>query len=109
MSFPAATLLLSSMMAKEHQGVAGSLVNTVVNYSISIALGIAGTIEVHVNNGGTDGSDLLKGYRSAWYLGIGLAGSGAICATIFGITNWRESRKNRTMKEMKEKGHACGG
>ena len=92
MSFPAATLLLSNLMAKEHQGVAGSLVNTVVNYSISIALGIAGTIEVHVDS---TGDDLLKGYRAAWYLGIGLAGSGAICATIFGIENWRKGRNNR--------------
>jgi hypothetical protein len=80
------------MMAKEHQGVAGSLVNTVVNYSISIALGIAGTIEVHVNS---SGDDLLKGYRAAWYLGIGLAGSGAVCAAIFGIDTWRKARKNR--------------
>ncbi|KIN07549.1 hypothetical protein OIDMADRAFT_99662 [Oidiodendron maius Zn] len=94
MSYPAATLLLSNMMPKAHQGVAGSLVNTVINYSISIALGIAGTIEVQINNGGTDPGDLLKGYRSAWYLGIGLAGSGAICAVIFGIDTWRKSRKN---------------
>jgi MFS family permease len=95
MSFPAATLLLSNMMAKEHQGVAGSLVNTVVNYSISIALGIAGTIEVHINNGGTNPIDLLRGYRSAWYLGIGLAGSGAICAILFGIDTWRKYKRNR--------------
>lgn len=91
MSFPAATLLLSNLMAKEDQGVAASLVNTVVNYSISIALGIAGTIEGHENDGG---NDLLKGYRSALYLGIGLSGSGAICAIIFGIDTWRRSMRN---------------
>jgi hypothetical protein len=79
-------------MAKEHQGVAASLVSTIVNYSISIALGISGTIVGHVNDGG---NDLLKGYRSAWYLAIGLGGSGAICATIFGIDTWRKSKKNR--------------
>lgn len=78
-------------MAKEHQGVAGSLVNTVVNYSISIALGIAGTVEAHSNNGG---NDLLKGYRSVWYLGIGLSGSGAVCAVIFGIDTWKKSRRS---------------
>jgi MFS family permease len=91
MSFPAATLLLSNLMAKEHQGVAGSLVNTVVNYSISIALGIAGTVEAHSNS---DGNNLLEGYRSVWYLGIGLSGSGAICAVIFGIDTWRNSRRS---------------
>jgi hypothetical protein len=90
MSFPAATLLLSNAMPKEHQGVAASLVNTLVNYSISIALGIAGTIEGHVNDGGRD---LLKGYRGAWYLGIGLSGSGAIIAVIFGLDTWRKSKR----------------
>ena len=91
MSFPAATLLLSNLMAKEHQGVAASLVNTVVNYSISIGLGIAGTVEGHVNS---DRNDPLKGYRSAWYLGIGLGGLGASCAIVFGIDTWRKSKRN---------------
>ena len=96
MSFPAATLLLSNLMAKEHQGVAGSLVNTVVNYSISIALGISGTIVAHVD---PTGDNLLKGFRSAWYLGIGLAGSGAVCAALFGVDTWRKSRKEQAEPE----------
>lgn len=33
MSFPAATLILSNAVKKEHQGIGASLVNTVVNYS----------------------------------------------------------------------------
>ncbi|KAK6603060.1 Drug resistance protein YOR378W-like 3 [Botrytis cinerea] len=65
MSFPAATILLSDSMHKDHQGLAASLVNTVVNYSISIGLGIAGTVEVQINNGGKNPKDLLKGYRGA--------------------------------------------
>jgi hypothetical protein len=48
MSFPAATVILSNAMPKEHQGLAASLVNTMVNYSISIGLGIAGTVEANV-------------------------------------------------------------
>lgn len=69
MSFPAATLILSNAVSKEHQGVAASLVNTVVNYSISLGLGFAGTVQVHVNNGGKTPEDLLKGYRGAFYMG----------------------------------------
>ena len=49
--------------------MAASLVNTVVNHSISIALGIAGTVDRNVNHGG---NDVLGGYRGAWYFGIGL-------------------------------------
>lgn len=53
-------------MPPEKQGIAASLVATVVYYSQSIGLGIGGTVEVHERNG-----DLLKGYRGASYTGIG--------------------------------------
>lgn len=38
MSFPAGTLIMSNAVEKEHQGVAGSLVSTVVNYSKCVLL-----------------------------------------------------------------------
>lgn len=83
MSFPAATIILSNHVPKRHQGIAASLVTTVVNYSISWGLGIAGTVEVNVNNGGLTDADTLKGYRGAWYTGIGLSGLGALVALAF--------------------------
>ncbi|PVH81462.1 MFS general substrate transporter [Cadophora sp. DSE1049] len=92
MSFPAATILLSDHMRKEHQGVAASLVNTVINYSVSIGLGFAGTIESRVNKGG---EDLLGGYRGAWYMGIGLAGLGICVSVGFGGSQLRERRRRR--------------
>ncbi|KAH7319184.1 hypothetical protein BKA65DRAFT_437906, partial [Rhexocercosporidium sp. MPI-PUGE-AT-0058] len=90
MSFPAATILLSDHMRKEHQGVAASLVNTVINYSVSIGLGFAGTIESKVNKGG---EHLLGGYRGAWYMGIGLAGLGICVSVLFGGSQLRERRR----------------
>lgn len=83
MSFPAATLILSNAVSKEHQGIAASLVNTVVNYSISLGLGFAGTVEVNVNRGGRNELDLLRGYRGAWYVGCGLAGLGLGISVVF--------------------------
>ena len=80
MSFPAGTIILSDLVPKEHQGIAASLVVTIVNYSISIGLGIAGTVEVHVNEGG---SNEEKGYRAAFYAAIGLSGLGFILAMLF--------------------------
>jgi hypothetical protein len=83
MSFPSGCIILSNNMAREHQGIAASLVNTAVNYSISIGLGMAGTVEKHVNSGGLD---VLKGYRGAWYLGIGLGALGiavSVCFILF--------------------------
>ena len=47
LSFPSATSLLSSSLPKEKQGVAASLVSTMVNYCISCGLGIAGTVHRH--------------------------------------------------------------
>ncbi|KAL9064388.1 MAG: hypothetical protein Q9161_008900 [Pseudevernia consocians] len=83
MSFPAATLILSNAVAKKHQGIAASLVNTVVNYSISLALGFAGTVESHVDQGGTTPEDVLLGFRGAWYFAIGLSGFGLFLSLLF--------------------------
>lgn len=85
MSFPAATLILSNSVKREHQGIAASLVSTVVNYSISLGLGFAATVEVHVNNGGETMADLLFGYRAAWYMAVGFAGLGLGISVIYFI------------------------
>jgi hypothetical protein len=65
--------MISNIMPPRHQGVGASLVNTVLNYSISIGLGLAGLVEMRIN---PDGTKLLEGYRGAWYLGIGIGGLG---------------------------------
>ena len=87
MSFPAATILLSNLVPKGQQGVAASLVATVVNYSISIGLGIAGTVESHVSEGG---KEVLRGYRGAWYAGIGLSGLGVLLSVCFIVVERRK-------------------
>jgi MFS family permease len=90
MSFPSATILLSSKVGAENQGVAMSLVNTVVNYSISIGLGLAGTVQSRADK---DGTQLLKGFRAAWYFAMGLSGTGAVIAvTFWAICTWKARR-----------------
>lgn len=96
MSFPAATLILSNAVEKRHQGIAASLVNTCVNYSISLGLGFAGTVEVHVNDGGNTPAQVLKGYRGAMYMGVGLAGLGMVISLSFLIkSHWEERKRTR--------------
>ncbi|KAK3322088.1 hypothetical protein B0H66DRAFT_531441 [Apodospora peruviana] len=56
-----ATILLSNNVSKEHKGIAASLVVSTVNYSISLALGISGTIEMRTNE---DGNKPLAGFRA---------------------------------------------
>ncbi|KAI8949592.1 major facilitator superfamily transporter [Xylaria longipes] len=83
LSFPAATLMLSDLVAREHQGIAASLVTTVVNYSGALSLGIAGAVELHVNGSGQTPEEILKGYRGAWYLGVGLGVTGFLVSLVF--------------------------
>lgn len=101
MSFPAATLILSNAVSRRHQGIAASLVNTVVNYSIALGLGFAGTVEYQVNNGGLTTEDKLRGYRGAYYMGIGIAGLGiAICLAFVFKTHFMK-RPKRSMQAEK--------
>ncbi|KAH8909346.1 major facilitator superfamily transporter [Coniochaeta sp. PMI_546] len=96
MSFPAATIILSDAVKKEHQGIAASLVNTVVNYSISLGLGFAGTVEVHVNNGGKTPEDIMKGFRGALYMGVGLSVLGLVfCGGFLLKTYWHDGKRRR--------------
>ncbi|KAE9979527.1 hypothetical protein BLS_009733 [Venturia inaequalis] len=83
MSFPAASVILSNCMPPEHQGLAMSLVNTVVNYSISLSLGIAGTIEVYTTPDLTTPEGELQGIRAAFYTAIGLSLAGVVCGALF--------------------------
>lgn len=107
MSFPASTVLLSNSVERKHQGIAASLVTTVVNYSISIGLGFAGTVEVHVNNGGKTFNDTLKGYRGAMYLGIGIAGLGIVISVLYlvksTVQQLADGKQNQEEYEEEEK------
>jgi len=80
LSFPSATIIASDSFSKEHQGAAASLVNTMVNYSISIGLGFAGTADSYLNRGGTD---MLRGIRGAYYVSLGLASLGVMFGVLF--------------------------
>ena len=92
-SFPAATVILSNAVPKEHQGIGASLVNTVVNFSISLGLGFAGVVEGHVSNGGSSPEDMLRGYRGAWYMGIGLSGLGLMISLVYWMKSLSKNRK----------------
>ncbi|KAJ9123244.1 hypothetical protein QFC22_001440 [Naganishia vaughanmartiniae] len=100
-SFPAANIMISNLMPPKHQGVGASLVNTVLNYSISIGLGLAGLLESRMN---PDGTNLLKGYRAAWYLGIGTGALGMIVAFAAVLVERADKRRRRgTDQELTEK------
>ncbi|KAK1657610.1 major facilitator superfamily domain-containing protein [Colletotrichum godetiae] len=75
---PLATILLRQKLTEGQQGVASGLVLAVSSYAMSLALGMARTVEVQVNPGG---AARLSGFHGAQYFGIGLGGLAVICAT----------------------------
>ena len=99
-SFPAATLIFSNAVPVEYQGIGASVVLTIVNYSISLGLGFAGTVERQINNGGLTSADKLTGYRGAFYMELGLTGLGLVLSLIFVAKGyWLERKKKYVSSE----------
>lgn len=63
-----------------------------MNYAISLGLGFGAIVEIDLNKNGTD---LLRGYRGAWYLGVGLAASGIILTILFALYEHRKSIRTK--------------
>lgn len=82
-SFPAATLILSNAVRQEHQGVAASLVNTVVNYGIALGVGFAGIVETNIDSGDDTLAGRFDAYRGALYMGAGISGLGIVVCAAF--------------------------
>lgn len=78
--FAASQIITSSIVPRRYQGAAGSLIGTILSYGLSTGLGFAGTVEAYTNKNGTD---LLRGYRGAAYLGIGFAGAASVLDLLF--------------------------
>lgn len=70
LSFASSNIIVSNAVLPEEQGVAGSFISTVVLFSVAQGLGFAATVEGHVNKHGTD---IILGYRGAYWLGMGFA------------------------------------
>lgn len=99
LSFPAATIMISGSLPREKQGIAASLVATMVNYSISCGLGFAGSVarysdpKVLARHGFTGPPpallDSLPGLDAArleclkgpWWFAVALGGLGMLIAS----------------------------
>lgn len=94
MSFPSATIILSQSFPKSLQGLAASLVATFVNYSISIGLGFAGTVEYYTTKDKPQNAATAEfGIRNALRMGMGFAGLGIVVAICFIIYDYVKRRR----------------
>lgn len=78
-SYPAGSVIMSNAVPRESQGIAASLISTMVNYSISLGLGMAGTVERYVE----EGSGPLGAWRSGLWFGVALDVLGLIISAFF--------------------------
>lgn len=101
LSFPAASIILSDELPMQYQGMAGSLVNTVVNYSMSLFLGIGGTVERQINK---NGDKLLEGFRAALYFAVGVGGLGIMISGVFVLQKGWMRHKARKENQMEYNG-----
>jgi MFS family permease len=90
-SYPAGSVIMSNAVPRESQGVAASLISTMVNYSISLGLGMAGSIERYV--GEQDGP--LDAWRSTLWFGVALDVVGLIISALF---IWKTRTRRRSAK-----------
>ena len=94
LSFPASSIIFCDYLPMEYQGMAGSLVNTVVNYSMSLCLGMGATVEMQLD---PDGKHILKGYRGAQYLGIGLATLACIISGLYMVESFIKDHRTKAV------------
>jgi MFS family permease len=116
LSFPAATILLSSALPKEKQGIAASLVSTMVNYCISCGLGLAGSVhrksfenavrkhggpkhrvpmaDLPLLSANAPGLDVirLESFRGPWFFAVGLSFVGVLIAIAFILRTRRKAK-----------------
>ncbi|GJC91768.1 aminotriazole resistance protein [Colletotrichum higginsianum] len=78
MANPLATTMLRENLPEEQKRIASSMVLALSSYAMSFFMGIARSVEVQVNEGG---SDVLSGCRGAQYFGVGLGGLGVLLVT----------------------------
>jgi hypothetical protein len=78
--FTASQIIASNSMARHEQCIAGSLIGTLFTYGMSTGLGFGGTVEVHKNHSGTD---IARGYRNDFYLGVGSATASSVLCLLF--------------------------
>lgn len=88
LSFPAASIILSDYLPPHHQGMAGSLVSTVVNYSVSLFLAVGSLVESEVKK---RTADELYSIRQALHFAIGLSGCGVIFLLVFVFLQKRDN------------------
>ncbi|KAG0652294.1 putative MFS-type transporter [Hyphodiscus hymeniophilus] len=99
--FTATQIITSNTVRKSQQGIAGSLIGTIMVYGQSTGIGLASTVDSYTNHHGTT---IGPGYRHALYLGIALSA----CAIIISSCFVRIPKDDREGWSLSDEGAAVG-
>jgi MFS family permease len=78
--YTAAQIIATNSVKRREERIAGSLISLLLLYSASLGLGFAGTVESETNE---DGMAIVRGYRGALCLAIGLALAALVLDILF--------------------------
>ena len=81
LSFAAASIFITSNVARSYQGSAGSLLVTIQNLSTAIMTSLADSIGAKVDTD-ADGDIGLQGLRAAWWLALAAQLIGAVITAV---------------------------
>ncbi|KAI6912859.1 hypothetical protein KC318_g13046 [Hortaea werneckii] len=81
LSFAAASIFITSNVARSYQGSAGSLLVTIQNLSSAIMTSVADAVAAQVDRG-ADGEIGLQGLKAAWWLALGASLAGAVITAV---------------------------
>nr|UJH94636.1 ST.26 [Starmerella bombicola] len=90
-SFPAGSIILSDELPPKLQGMAGSLLTTMVMYGMSMFLGIAGTVEAEVLK--RKPGDTLAASRACMEFAVGLSSAAVVVSIIVALMTLHKVRK----------------
>lgn len=76
----ATQIIASNTVRRSQQGIAGSLIGTILPFGLSTGLGFGGTVEKYTNH---NGQNVMQGYRNALYLALGMTATATVLALLF--------------------------
>lgn len=82
LSFAAASIYITSSVARSYQGSAGSLLVTIQNLSSAIMTSVADSIAAKVDSN-AEGEVGLEGLRAAWWLALAAAVAGGVITAVW--------------------------
>nr|XP_031857395.1 uncharacterized protein CI109_007217 [Kwoniella shandongensis]KAA5524467.1 hypothetical protein CI109_007217 [Kwoniella shandongensis] len=103
LSFSTGQLIVSNSVDHRFQGIAAGMVSMITNYSMSIGLGMTGTVERYVRGSGNSLEDVLRGYRAGFWFSTGLGALSTVIVALF-VRMPKQQHRSKDSNQDEEKG-----